>query len=220
MELRAEHICHTFLQGGQRLEVLKEVNLTIQGGYLYALQGRSGSGKTTLMSILCGILAPSGGTVSMGDTVLYSMKDSALSRFRGAHFGIIPQGQSAVSTLTVLENVMLPASISGSCGGAAQRARELLDRMQISDLADVMPGEMSGGEQRRMAVARALMRDPDIIFADEPTSDLDAGNTEAVLQILKEEAKSGKAVFVVSHEARISEYADVMYDIKEGRLLQ
>ena len=218
MELRAEHIRHTFLQGAQSREVLKEINLTLEGGYLYALRGRSGSGKTTLLSILSGILSPAAGTVYMGDTVLYSMNDSMLSRFRGEHFGIIPQGQSAISTLTILENVMLPASVSGSPAGGLQRARELLDRMQIRDLEDVMPAELSGGGQRRMAVVRALMRSPDVVFANEPTSDLDAGNTAAVLQILKDEAKNGKAVFVVTHESCISEYADVILDLEDGSL--
>ena len=221
--IKAEHISMRYFRKtgtANYFYAVQPTDLSIQPGELAVLMGRSGSGKTTLLNMLSGLLKPTEGTVRMDDLDLYSLDDRALSHLRGTKIAVVPQGRSAIDTLTVLENVMLPASISGSCGGAAQRARELLDRMQIANLADVMPGELSGGEQRRMAVARALMRDPDIIFADEPTSDLDAGNTAAVLQILKEEAKSGKAVFVVSHEARISEYADVMYDIKEGRLLQ
>lgn len=216
--LKAENISHTYMQGTRPDEVLKNIDLEFERGRMYALQGKSGSGKTTLLNILCGILPPSGGRAIMCGQDLYALNDSALSVFRGEHAGIIPQGQSAVSTLTVLENVMLPAAISGRGADVEERARQLLDMLQILDLAGVMPAELSGGEVRRMAVARALIRDPDIIFADEPTSDLDAENTAAVFRVLKDAAGSGKAVFVVSHENSISEYADVIYHMEEGRL--
>ncbi len=216
MLLRGEKISRSFSRSGREFQAVQETDFNLQGGCLCVLQGRSGSGKTTLLNILSGILAPSSGKVYFEETDLYAMNDRELSGFRGEHFGIIPQGQSAVATLTVLENVMLPGTIYSVDPGVESRAKELLERMQIADLAAVLPKELSGGELRRMAIARAMIRDPEVIFADEPTSDLDDANTDIVFRTLKEIAASGKAVLVVSHEKCASAYADVMYHMNNG----
>ncbi len=218
MVLRGEKISKSFSRSGREFPALQETDFSISEGCLCILQGRSGSGKTTLLNILSGILAPTAGKVSLDGTDLYAMNDKDLSRFRGDHFGIIPQGQSAVSTLTVLENVMLPGTIFGSDEGVEKKAKDLLEKMQIADLAGVLPRELSGGELRRMAIARAMIRDPQVIFADEPTSDLDDANTDIVFRTLKEISDQGKAVLVVSHEKCAPDYADVMYRMTGGVL--
>ena len=200
MLVRAEKVCMEFQRGTGSFQALKETDLVLPEGRLTVLEGRSGSGKTTLLNILAGVQNPSGGKVLYDGTDLYSMDDEALSRFRNDHCGIVPQGQTAVAALTVLENVMLPGTIYGVDKGLRERAEALLEKMKIADLKDVLPAELSGGEIRRMAIARALVRDPVVLFADEPTSDLDDENTEAVFGILREIAEAGKSVLVVTHE--------------------
>ena len=147
---------------------------------------------------------------------LYSLDDRALSRFRNDHYGIVPQGQSAVATLTVLENILLPGTIYGRDDRIPDRAGELMERMGITHLKDAFPRELSGGEMRRMAIARALIRDPQVLFADEPTSDLDDDNRDTVFTILRNIADEGKAVFVVTHERSASEYSDDLYLMDAG----
>ncbi len=218
MLLRGEQISKKFSRSGREFQAVAQTDFYLEGGSLCVVQGRSGSGKTTLLNILSGILEPSSGKVLLDDTDLYAMGDKALSRFRGEHCGIIPQGQSAISTLTVLENVILPGTIYSKDPEIEKRAKDLLEKMQIKDLEAVLPKELSGGELRRMAIARALIQDPEVIFADEPTSDLDDANTRTVFEILKEIAQSGKAVFVISHEKCAPDYADVMYRMNDGHL--
>ncbi len=218
MVLRGEKISRRFSRGGKDFFAVRETEISLEGGRLVTLEGRSGSGKTTLLNLLSGILAPSSGRVLIDETSLYEMEDGKLSRFRNEHFGIIPQGQSAVSTLTVLENVMLPGTIYGLDEDLKTKAMRLLERMEIADLANSMPKVLSGGEMRRMAIARALINDPGVIFADEPTSDLDDRNTETVFRILKEIAGSGKAVFTVTHEKCAGQFADERYRMDSGAL--
>ena len=218
MLVRAERVRMEFQRGTGALQALKETDMVLPDGRLTVLEGRSGSGKTTLLNILAGVQNPSGGKVLYDGTDLYSMDDESLSRFRNDHCGIVPQGQTAVAALTVLENVMLPGTIYGVDKGLRERAEALLEKMKIADLKDVLPAELSGGEIRRMAIARALVRDPVVLFADEPTSDLDDENTEAVFGILREIAEAGKSVLVVTHERNADRYADDMYHMESGVL--
>lgn len=218
MLVRAERVRMEFQRGTGALQALKETDMVLPDGRLTVLEGRSGSGKTTLLNILAGVQNPSGGKVLYDGTDLYSMDDESLSRFRNDHCGIVPQGQTAVAALTVLENVMLPGTIYGVDKGLRERAEALLEKMKIADLKDVLPAELSGGEIRRMAIARALVRDPVVLFADEPTSDLDDENTEAVFDILREIAEAGKSVLVVTHERNADRYADDMYHMESGVL--
>lgn len=220
MELIATGVKKDFIRQGKGTNVLsavKETDLTLAGGQLVAVTGRSGSGKSTLLNLLAGLLTPSGGNVVCGETDLYALSDEALSEFRNRHFGYIPQGQSAVSSLTVLENVLLPLTLYGEEPDVSE-AEALLFRMGILGLRDVMPRELSGGELRRMAIARALIRKPEFLFADEPTGDLDDENTEIVLSILREAARNGAAVLLVTHEREAAELADVQYRMADGAL--
>lgn len=227
MKLTAEKVSRSFRRGDREFLAVQNADLTLESGRLIVLEGRSGSGKTTLLNILAGLQAPSSGRV-LADSAqaagtesdLYGMEDSELSRFRNDHFGIMPQGQSAVAVLTVLENIVLPATIYGQDDQACQKALDLMEKMGITDLKDVYPKELSGGEMRRMAIARALIREPQFLFADEPTSDLDDDNRDAVFSILRKTADEGKAVLVVTHERTGRKYADEIYRMDAGILVK
>ena len=217
MILTADKISRSFLRGSREFYAVKEADITLEGGKMTVLRGRSGSGKTTLLNILAGLQAPSSGKVIADNAAdLYSLDDRALSRFRNDHYGIVLQGQSTVATLTVLENILLPGTIYGRDDRIPDRAGELMERMGITHLKDAFPRELSGGEMRRMAIARALIRDPQVLFADEPTSDLDDDNRDTVFTILRNIADEGKAVFVVTHERSASEYSDDLYLMDAG----
>ncbi len=221
MILRAEGISKQFNRETENTNIFHAVRKTdfeLTAGQLTVLEGRSGSGKTTFLNILAGLLSPTEGKVLLDGTDLYSMNDRTLSLYRNRHFGIIPQGQTAVPTLTVLENVVLPATIYRNRFDLSARAEQLLERMDIGHLRHIFPRELSGGELRRVSIARALIMEPEIVFADEPTSDLDDENTELVFQILKEIAESGKAVLAVTHERDAGRFADRMFRMKEGAL--
>ncbi|MCR5090552.1 MAG: ABC transporter ATP-binding protein [Oscillospiraceae bacterium] len=221
MLLKAEGISKQYLRENGNSNIffsVRETDFELPASALTVLEGRSGSGKTTLLNMLAGLLSPSKGRVTLDGTDLYGMNDRELSLFRNRHFGIIPQGQTAISTLTVLENVILPASLSGNTPGLSSRAARLLERMGIGHLKNVFPRELSGGELRRVSIARALINEPEVIFADEPTSDLDDENTALVFRILRELAGDGKAVLAVTHERDAGKYADRMFQMRSGRL--
>ena len=197
---------------GRLTEVISGRSFSAQSGKLTLITGRSGSGKTTLVNILSGLLRPTEGKVFYGATDIYALDDRELSRFRNEQIGCIPQGQSALLSLTVFENVLLPSAVY-TAGGNRERALALLDEVGLGKLTDSYPDELSGGELRRLSIARALINEPSVIFADEPTNDLDDENAKSVLQLLRHIADSGKTVITVSHEALTHEFADVCIHI-------
>ncbi len=229
MNLRAENITKQFIRkrkGSNVMTAVQDVSLTLPEQGLTLIYGHSGSGKSTLMNMLAGLLAPTSGQVFLDDTDLYKLDDQNLSKLRRDHFGMIPQGQTALHSLTVMENVLLPYALFGKKGreeaetaGAEAYARELLEMTGISDLRDVKPGEMSGGEIRRMAIARALIRKPEFLLADEPTADLDEDNTKIVLDLFQAQADHGKSVLIISHDPTSRAFADTTYLMRDGLLL-
>lgn len=206
-------------------EAVQETTLEVASGKITVIHGRSGSGKSTLLNMLSGILKPTRGRVLLGETDLYQLDDARRALLRNEKFGVVPQGQSAIYSLNVQENVLLPftmyekrAKKAGDLVEAKKRAEALLLATGLNELREVFPQELSGGELRRMAIARALMMEPEVIFADEPTEDLDDTNTKVVLKLFEDAAKSGCAVLIVTHDNSVFPYADVLYRMDDGRL--
>ncbi len=221
MPLIAEKISREFIREGRgtnRFFAVKEAELELNEGELTVLMGRSGSGKTTMLNMLSGLLAPTEGRVLLDGSDIYSLADKELSRLRNRRIGVIPQGQTAIHSLTVIENVMLPYTLYKEGEGEQKYAEQLLEGLGIADLAASMPSALSGGELRRMAIARAMVRKPTLILADEPTGDLDDENTAAVFGFLKEAAQNGAAVLVVTHENEAKNYADRIFKMNGGQL--
>ena len=206
-------------RGGKRLfTAVHPLDIGLEERQLTLVSGHSGSGKSTLANMLAGILTPTAGHVRLDGTDLYSLRDEELSRLRNECIGLVPQGHTALRALTVLDNVLLPSILYAKAEAPADRARELLASVGLGDLADAAPTELSGGELRRMAIARALLMDPAIVIADEPTAGLDSVNATAALTLLRDSADRGAAVLVVSHEAEAQRFADRSYVMEDGHL--
>ena len=206
-------------RGGKRLfTAVHPLDISLEERQLTVVSGHSGSGKSTLANMLAGILTPTAGYVRLDGADLYSLRDEELSRLRNERIGLVPQGHTALRALTVLDNVLLPSILYSRDEAPAERARELLAAVGLDDLADAAPTELSGGELRRMAIARALLMDPAIVVADEPTAGLDSANATAVLTLLRDAADRAAAVLVVSHEAEAQRFADRSYVMEDGHL--
>ena len=221
MELRAENISQDFLRDSARegyIVAVAETDLCLSSGTVTAVMGRSGSGKSTLLHILGGLLPPVTGKVFVGTTDLYALSEDARAELRSSSLGIVPQQLMSLRALTVRENVLLSALLYGREQGVSAHADALMERLGIAHLAQVYPSELSGGELRRMMIARALAGRPQILLLDEPTGDLDAENTRRVLELVRETAGAGTAVLLVTHERAAASYADVCYTMAEGRL--
>lgn len=206
-------------RGGKRVfTAVHPLDIGLDERQLTVISGHSGSGKSTLLTMLAGILTPTAGHVRVEGTDLYSLRDEERSRLRNARIGLVPQGNTALRALTVLDNVLLPSVLYSRDEAPAARGRELLTTVGLADLAEVKPTELSGGELRRMAIARALLMEPSIVLADEPTAGLDSANATAVLTLLRDAANAGAAVLVVSHEADARHFADRGYTMEDGHL--
>lgn len=220
MELRAEGVSRRYFResrGSNVFYAVKETNLVLAAGTLTEITGRSGSGKSTLLHMLAGLLAPTAGRVLLDDADIYALDDEARSRLRNEKLGVVPQGHTGLRSLTVLENVTLPCMMYGEAV-PDDKALALLERVGIAHLKNAYPNELSGGEMRRMSIARALIKNPPVLLADEPTGDLDDENTHAVLRLLRQSADEGAAVLLVTHEREAERYADSVYRMNDGIL--
>lgn len=221
MELRAENISQDFLRDSARegyIVAVAETDLCLSSGTVTAVMGRSGSGKSTLLHILGGLLPPVTGKVFVGATDLYALSEDARAELRSSSLGVVPQQLMSLCALTVRENVLLSALLYGREQDVSTHADALMERLGIASLAHVYPSELSGGELRRMMIARALAGTPQMLLLDEPTGDLDAENTRRVLDLVRETADAGTTVLLVTHERAAASYADVCYTMAEGRL--
>lgn len=199
---------------------LQDINLHVRAGEFVAVVGKSGSGKTTLLNLLAGIDRPTRGTITVDGTQVHSLSESQLAEWRGRTIGLVFQFFQLLPTLTVAENVMLPMDFAKIVPAAERRSRalELLDRVGIRDQADKLPASLSGGEQQRAAIARALANDPPILMADEPTGNLDEATRTSVLELFAKLNADGRTIIVVTHERDISRYTDGQVTLVDGRV--
>lgn len=205
---------------GEARPALLDVSLTVRTGECVAVVGRSGSGKTTLINLLTGIDSPSSGSIEVAGAQIHAMSQEQLALWRGRFVGIVFQFFQLLPTLTVAENVMLPMDFAGrgTAGTRRRRALDLLERLGIADQACKLPADLSGGQQQRAAIARALVNDPPIVVADEPTGNLDSATSDAVMTLLASFCREGKTVLAVTHEQDVSRFFTRTITLRDGRM--
>ena len=203
------------------LEVLRGVSLEVKAGEIVSIVGASGAGKTTLLQIMGTLLPADGGEVEIAGTKVFELNEKRTAEFRNRHIGFVFQFHNLLPEFSALENVMMPALIGGvSRKEAKQRAAELLEAVGLTDRADHKPAQLSGGEQQRVAIARALINRPSVIFADEPTGNLDTHNRDEIQQLLFEvREKFGQTIVMVTHDERLAEMADRKIVMSDGTIL-
>jgi|TARA_R100000781_G_scaffold5390_10_gene6074 lipoprotein-releasing system ATP-binding protein len=220
--LKAEGIYKSYDDdnGGPPLEVLENVNLEVQKGTITSIVGSSGSGKSTLLHILGGLDKPNKGSVLWGDKDISLMNSDKLAEFRNKNIGFVFQFHHLLPEFTAIENIAMPALISGvPMKEASERALDLMKRFSIADRRFHRPTQLSGGEQQRVSMARALMNNPELILADEPTGNLDDANTQIILDLLFElRDRDGVSVLLITHEKNIAERSDTILEIKNGTI--
>ena len=207
-------------EGARARSILAGVNFDIYAGEFFLLLGASGSGKSTLLNLLSAIDSPTRGQIRIGDTDITAMNDLQQTRFRRDHIGIIFQFFNLIPTLTALENITLPQELGGAARGAlAEKARELLAEVGLAARADEYPDKLSGGEQQRVAICRALLHEPEVVLADEPTGNLDEDTGRTVMQLLLRLTRdAGKTLIMATHSAEIVPLAQRVCRIVDGRL--
>ena len=222
--LVAEHVCYAVDAPGGRLEIVKDISLTLNAGQTLAIVGASGSGKTTLLGLLAGLETPTTGRVRLAGTWLDELDEDGRARLRRARVGFVFQSFHLLPSLSALENVMLALEIGG-IDRPRERALKALDQVGLSHRLDHYPRQLSGGEQQRVAIARAFAGSPEILFADEPTGNLDRRTGESVADLLFElnrngHDKGGTALVLVTHDLRLAERCDRIVTIDDGRLAE
>ncbi len=215
----AEGVGKTYVSGGRPLVVLDGIDLEIAPESVVAIVGPSGSGKTTLLGLLGGLDAPSSGTVSIGGQDLSHLTEDGRAEFRARRIGFVFQTFHLLPTMTALENVMVPLELQGSFEGARDRARDLLDRVGLGDREDHYPAQLSGGEQQRVALARAFSNRPAILFADEPTGNLDQATGAGIVEMLEAlNTEERTTLILVTHDPALAERADRVVTLAGGRI--
>jgi putative ABC transport system ATP-binding protein len=217
--LVARQLTKSYRSGDRALTVLHEVSFTVPERAFVAIVGPSGSGKTTLLGLLAGLDTPTSGTVLLDGTDLGTLSEDERARLRGEKVGFVFQSFQLIPTLTALENIQVPLELRGA-RHAATRARELLARVGLADRADHYPAQLSGGEQQRVALARAFVNAPRVLFADEPTGNLDSTTGERIIELIEElNREAGTTVVLVTHDPALAERAGRVIRLSDGAVV-
>jgi putative ABC transport system ATP-binding protein len=217
--LTVEHLTKTFKSGDQTLTVLNDVSFAVEEGSACAIVGPSGSGKTTLIALCAGLERPSEGSVLLNEIAIHSLPEEQLSRVRNQMIGFIFQNFQLLPSLTALENVMVPAEIR-SDKNARQNASRLLAEVGLERRLHHYPIQLSGGEQQRVAIARAFINRPKILFADEPTGNLDAETSQDIVRLIFNlNATAGTTLMLVTHDRDLSQNAEQIISLKGGQVM-
>ncbi len=212
--LSLRSVSKTYSTGGQSFKALDHVDLDIEEGRLVVILGPSGAGKSTLLNLIGGMDTPSEGTITAGGTDISRYTENQLADYRAEHIGFIFQFYNILPTLTVLENVNLVADLSKN----AIDGMRALEAVGLADHLNKFPNQLSGGEQQRVSIARAIAKNPSLLLCDEPTGALDSATGVTILKILKEQAQMGKTVIIVTHNSLFADIADVVIRLKNGKI--
>jgi len=218
--LIAREVTKEYMSGEQNIAVLRDVSFTIQQGDFVAIVGPSGSGKTTLLGLLAGLDTPTRGTVVLDDSDLGKLSENERARLRGEKVGFVFQSFQLIPTLTAQENVQVPLELRGT-PGAAERAKELIGRVGLTGRGHHFPTQLSGGEQQRVAIARAFANSPKILFADEPTGNLDNATGHRIFELLQSlNSDGGSTIVLVTHDVTLASRASRMIRLLDGSVVE
>jgi len=217
--LESKNLCKTYYSNDVEFHALKNVDLVINQGEFVAIMGQSGSGKSTLLYTLSGMDSITGGDVYIKDQKINNLKEKEMTKIRRENIGFIFQGINLVSNLTLKENIVVPGYLTSKSKDAIdERATILVNRMEILDQVDKLPSQVSGGQKQRAAIARAMINNPDILFADEPTGALNSSSSKAVLDLIKKFNEDGQTIVMVTHDIESASYANRVVFLKDGRI--
>ncbi len=220
--IKTSDLTKYFIVGSEKITALENVNIEIQRGQICCILGTSGSGKSTLLNMLAGLEKPTSGSVKIGKYRIDKFNEEQLAKFRQKFTGFVFQSYNLIPSLTAVENVALPLMFKGI--GKEQReqqAMEMLKLVGLENRSNHKPSEMSGGQQQRVGIARAFVGNPAVIFADEPTGNLDSRTTKEVMELVTDTIRKNKQTMVlVTHDASVAEYADVIFRISDGKVIE
>lgn len=215
--IKTVNLTRSFQMGTQSVEALKGIDLNVEGGEFIAIMGPSGSGKTTLMNIIGCLDTPTSGEYYLNNQEVSTMKDDDLARIRNKEIGFVFQSFHLLARSSALNNVMLPLKYAGTkMSTATEMSKNALKDVGLEDRMDHSPAELSGGQQQRVAIARALVNSPSILFADEPTGNLDSQTGEDVMNLFKKLHNNGQTIIIITHEEQIANQAQRVIKIRDG----
>lgn len=218
MKIEVKALKKTYQQGQRCIEVLRGVDFSMEAGSFVHLMGRSGSGKSTFLNAIAALAEVEAERLQVGEYNLLTMTEVEKSSFRNQHIGYVSQQASLLTALPVFENVCLPWFFEKREGDVEGRARYLMERLDLRGLEKAYPSELSGGELRRVQVARALINEPSLLLADEATNDLDRDNVLRLMELFTQFSSEGLSILMVSHDASLSSYAQTHYRLEDGQL--
>jgi putative ABC transport system ATP-binding protein len=216
--IQVEHVTKQFTRNDRDFDAVHDVSLEVKKGEFAAITGHSGSGKTTLFNMMAGLTAPLSGKIYIGGSEITGMKENEKAVFRSQNMGYVLQGQSLLNNFTILDNICMPAYLSSQVKEFKERALELLRQIGLEEFAGEYPANLSGGEIRRVAIVRAMLNQPKVILADEPTSNLDPENSHKMMQMLKDISRSGTTVVLSTHELEYLSYVDRVFKMNRGKM--
>ena len=220
MLLEVKNLRKDYKRATQQFSAVNNISFSMAQNDFISIMGKSGSGKTTLLNMIAGLLTPTQGKVTINGTNLFELDDKQVSAFRNQYLGYIPQGSSLLPNLTALENIRLPFSLTKRENQSSLNyALQLLEKAQISYLKDAYPANMSGGEMRRIAILRALICQPQLVIADEPTSDLDEESSAQIMALLADIHQQGTGLLIVTHDNDVAGYSQRTLKTSSGRLI-
>ena len=216
--IEVKNLTKKFTRNSTEFDAVHDVSLEVKEGEFAAIIWHSGSGKTTLFNMIAGLIAPTSGEVYIDGSEITKMGENEKAIFRNNKMGYVLQGQSLLNNFTILDNICMPAYLSPDIDEFKERALELLKQIGLEEFANEYPSNLSGGEIRRVSIIRAMINNPKVIVADEPTSNLDPENSHKVMQMLKDISKTGTTVLLSTHELEYLSYVDTVFKMDHGVL--